>query len=321
MEWKETAIRLSNNGESYGDIARTLSSMGYFDNLPHKIVYDRVRRFLLSHSITKKNYCQVISQNYSPEHFHESIGFVPNPVKQVTFGLIGDTHINSKYTQITALHKFYEECANRGVCTVYHCGDIDDGEQMRVGHEYELYNHGSDEHIEHIAKVYPHVPGITTKFITGNHDASIYKHCGCDIGKRLSEIRDDLVYLGRDCAVVNLTDTCTLELRHPWDGSSYSISYKPQKIVDNMLADERPTIVAIGHYHKAEYLPYRGVHTFQVGCFQGTTPFMRGKGLYSNLGGWIVTVNFNNDNTIKSIAPEFISFDEIKNDYKQYAQI
>lgn len=317
MEWKEIAIRLSNNSESYGDIARTLSSMGYFDNLPHKIVYDRVRRFLLSHSITKKIDCQVVSQNYSPAYFPENYG----GAKQIIFGLIGDTHLNSKYTQITALHEFYKECAKRGVTNVYHCGDIDDGEQMRVGHEYELYNHGSDEHIEHIAKVYPHVPGIITKFITGNHDTSIYKHGGCDIGKRLSEIRDDLVYLGRDCAVVNLTNDCTLELRHPWDGSSYSISYKPQKIVDNMLAEERPTIIGIGHYHKAEYLPYRGVHTFQVGCFQGTTPFMRGKGLYSNLGGWIITVTFNDDGSVKSIFPEFISYKEIPNDYRQYAQI
>jgi len=321
MEWKETAIRLSNNGESYGDIARTLSSMGYFDNLPHKIVYDRVRRFLLSHSITKKVPCQAISQNYSPAYFHESIGFVPNKVNQITFGLIGDTHINSKYTQLTALHHFYDECFNRGITTVYHCGDIDDGEQMRVGHEYELYNHGSDEHIEHIARVYPYSPSITTKFITGNHDSSIYKHGGCDIGKRLAELRSDFTYLGRDCAVVNLTDDCTLELRHPWDGSSYAVSYKSQKIVDNMLLEERPSIIAIGHYHKAEYLLYRGVHTFQCGCFEGTTPFMRGKGLYSNLGGWIITVNFNDDGGIKSIIPEFLSYKEIPNDYRQYIQI
>ena len=192
---------------------------------------------------------------------------------------------------------------------------------MRVGQEYELYNHGADAHVEHIATVYPKISGVKTKFITGNHDTAIYKHSGCDIGKRISEIRDDLIYLGRDCATVNLTDNCTLELRHPWDGSSYAISHKSQKIIDNMLADERPNIIAIGHYHKAEFLPYRGVFSFQVGGFQGTTPFMKGKGIYSNIGGWIVTVTFDDNQEIKSIVPEFISYKEIPNDYRQYAQI
>ena len=316
MEWKETAIRLSNNGESYGDIARTLSSLGYFDNIPHRSVYNRVRKFLLRHSTTKQTHCQAVSENYSPTKVSENYDS-----DTITFGLIGDTHLNSKYTQITALSKFYAECAKRGVTTVYHCGDIDDGDQMRVGHQYEVYNHGADDHIEHIAKIYPNISGIITKFITGNHDASIYRHSGCDIGKRLAELRDDFVYLGKDCAVINLTDNCKLELRHPWDGSAYSVSYKSQKIVDNMLAEERPDIVAIGHYHKAEYMPYRGVHTFQAGCFQGTTPFMRGRGLYSNLGGWIITIHFNKDKSIKSISPEFISYNEVQDDYRQYAQI
>ena len=47
---------------------------------------------------------------------------------------------------------------------------------------------------------------------------------------------------------------------------------------------------------------------------------MRGKGLYSNLGGWIITVKFDDDGVIKSIIPEFISYKEIKNDYCQFTQ-
>lgn len=317
MDWHETAIRLSKDGESYGDIARTLSSMGFFGILPHKIIYDRVRRFLKSHYNTKNNICQQVSQNYSPNCFDENVG----KKKSITFGLIGDTHLCSKYTQISSLAQFYIECKLRNVDTVYHCGDIDDGDQMRVGHVYELYKHGADEHIDHITNIYPVVSGVTTKFITGNHDASIYKHSGCDIGKRISEIREDLVYLGRDCARINLTDNCTLELRHPWDGSAYSVSYKTQKLVDNMLAEDRPTILAVGHYHKAEYLPYRGVHTFQVGCFQGTTPFLQGHGIYSEVGGWVVTVWFNEDGSIHSLVPEFIPFKEVKNDFVHYAQL
>lgn len=190
----------------------------------------------------------------------------------ITFGLMGDTQFGSKYAQITYLHKFYDLCAKLGIRDIYHTGDISDGEKMRQGHEYDNYVHGADEHIAEIVKNYPMRPGVITHFITGNHDASFRKLCGVDIGKSLADKRSDLDYLGRDFAIVNITPNITLMLRHPWDGSAYALSYRPQKMIESMDEDTRPTILAIGHYHKMEYLYYLKVHCFQTGCFlQNTT--------------------------------------------------
>jgi hypothetical protein len=126
-------------------------------------------------------------------------------------------------------------------------------------------------------------------------------------------------YLGRDAAVVYLTPNCTLELRHPWDGSAFSISYRPQKMVEALESDSKPNILAIGHYHKAEYLFYRNVHVLQTGCFQGQTPFTRGKGISVHLGGWIVTVKVGKDGTILSFSQEFVPYyKSIKDDYKNW---
>lgn len=166
---------------------------------------------------------------------------------------------------------------------------------------------------------YPKRAGITTHFITGNHDASLYKHVGYDIGMAISRERSDMVYLGRDCAVVDLTPNCSLELRHPWDGTAYAISYKIQKMIEAMESDSKPKILAVGHYHKQEQLFYRNVHAFQTGCFQGQTPFTRGKGISVALGGWIVTIKVDDAGTIKRIIPEFIPFySSIKDDYKNF---
>lgn len=33
---------------------------------------------------------------------------------KIRFGLMGDTHINSKFTQLTYLHQFYDECKKAG---------------------------------------------------------------------------------------------------------------------------------------------------------------------------------------------------------------
>lgn len=226
----------------------------------------------------------------------------------VRFALIGDTHLNNKYTQISYLHDFYSECERQGIKHVYHAGDIDDGEQMRPGHQYECYTQGADEHVDEICRVYPKIDGITTHFITGNHDSSIAKRCGYNIGPAIASKRTDMQYLGQDCAIVRLTPNCTLELRHPWDGTAYSLSYKPQKMIEALAGGEKPNILAIGHYHKSEYLFYRNVHSFQVGTFCAQTPFMRGKGISAHMGGWIVEINVDAQGYIQRIVPQFIPF-------------
>lgn len=237
----------------------------------------------------------------------------------IRFGLIGDTQMGSKYTQISYLDEFYKICTLQGINHIYHTGDITDGLKMRPGHEYELYCTSADELKDDVVKNYPKYHSITTHFITGNHDASLYKHIGYDIGQSISSERPDMDYLGRDCAVVHLTPNCTLELRHPWDGTAYAISYKPQKMIEAMESDSKPNILAIGHYHKAEYIFHRNVHCFQTGCFQGQTPFTRGKGISVHLGGWIITIHVDKNGYIQAISPMFIPFySSIKDDYKNF---
>ena len=190
---------------------------------------------------------------------------------------------------------------------------------MRRGHEYEVYTVSADELREDVIKNYPKRDGITTHFIGGNHDITIFKHVGYDICKGIANGRSDMKYLGQDCAVVNLTPNCTLELSHPWDGSAYSISYKPQKRIEAMESDSKPNILAIGNYHKAEYLFYRNVHCLQTGCFQAQTPFERGKNISVHMGGWIVTIRVDKNGYIHSFAPEFIPFyKSITDDYKSF---
>lgn len=241
-------------------------------------------------------------------------------VSNIRFGIVSDTHINSKYTQLTYLNAMYDIFESTGVTTVYHCGDIDEGEQMRAGHQYECYNQGADAHCDEIARVYPKREGITTYFITGNHDASLIKRAGYSIGRGLANRRSDLVYLGADDVVVDLTPKCTMELFHPWDGSPYSVSYKPQKRIETVQEWERPSILVMGHYHKAEYIYYHGTHCLQAGSFEGKTPFANGKTLYTVIGGWICDIVVDNsDGSILSFRPAFYPFGRpIKDDYEKW---
>lgn len=141
--------------------------------------------------------------------------------KIIRFGLISDTHINCKWTQLSFLHELYARFAREGIPIVYHAGDLDDGEKMHPGHEYEIYSHGADAHIAEIIRVYPRHDGLITKFITGNHDSSYIKQIGMNIGIPVAAARPDMIYLGIDSAVIGLTERCTLELSHPGDGSCF----------------------------------------------------------------------------------------------------
>lgn len=333
-DWKEKVRKMRKNHASIANISKKVGvpiecirsfyreealkekekNNSFLDNyeLPAHYVNDECR---YNDSEENEKEKRVIYQNLNPES-HKSKW---SGDTKITFGLMGDTQFNSKYSQITYLHQYYDICKKRGIADVYHTGDIDDGEQMRMGHQYECYTQGADDHIDEIVRNYPMRPGITTHFITGNHDASIYKRCGVDIGRQLELKRPDMHYLGRDCAKVYLTPNCVLELRHPWDGTAYSLSYKPQKMIESFDPDTKPNILAIGHYHKIEYLFYRNIHCFQTGCFQMQTPFTRGKGISVHLGGWIVTIEVDQTGTIKKLVPEMIPFYKgIENDYKNW---
>lgn len=305
-KWQDIAIKMKANHVSLKKIAdrvgRSEEEVGSFLGM---------KRYLNKKLKSKYETYENLEPETSKAKWHGE--------QTIIFGLMGDTQMNSKYSQITYLHDFYNICKERGVKHVYHTGDIDDGEQMRVGHTYECYTQGADDHIEEIVKNYPKIEGITTHFITGNHDASIYKKCGVDIGKQIARLRPDMDYLGKDCARIELAPHCILELRHPWDGTAYALSYKPQKMIEGFEADSKPNILAIGHYHKLEYLFYRNIHCFQTGCFQAQTPFTRGKGISVHLGGWIVTVRVDSEGHVLSISPEMIPYYKgIKDDYKSW---
>lgn len=316
--WQERAVELAKSDLKLRPCEITQIIENEF-NLSH--MYDSVYAHLRRQKLNKKKTTPIVSekkvvvQNQEPEsHENEWDG-----TKTIKFAIMGDTQIGSKYTQLTHLHNFYDICEQEGIAAVYHTGDLTEGLKMRVGHEYELYEVSADDMRDDVVKNYPKRKGITTYFITGNHDASIYKQVGYDIGAAIANERSDMVYLGRDCAVVHITPNCTLELRHPWDGTAYALSYKIQKMIEAMESDSKPNILAVGHYHKAEYLFYRNVHALQTGCFQGQTPFTRGKGISVHMGGWIVTVTVNEKGYITRISPEFIPYyASIKDDYKSF---
>lgn len=240
-----------------------------------------------------------------------------NGETEITFGVVSDTHMCNKNQQLTYLNDFYDRCVAKGISTVYHCGDISDGfYKNRPEHIYELFKVGFDEQAAYIIDKYPRRDGITTKFITGNHDATHLKNGGADIGNRISEQRPDMEYLGYMSAKVWLTPQCDADLLHPLDGNSYALSYQLQKHIDGLQGGTKPRLLFVGHWHKQFQMLYRNIHAFSVPCFEAQTVFEQGKHINAVVGGWIVRLSCKPDGTITEITPTFIPYyDMRKEDY------
>lgn len=277
-----------------------------------KAVIDDIKD--LGYIVSELNGTVKICKDVVPEHTEHIENW--NGDKIIRFGVVSDTHLCSKWQQLTFLNFLYDVFEREGIPTVYNPGDITEGFKMRKGHEHEIFKFGADDQCDYVIDVYPKRKGITTKFVTGNHDHSHIKNGGIDIGRRIADKRPDMVYLGMSNANVYITPNCTVELNHPLDGASYALSYAPQKTIDAMSGGEKPNILLNGHHHKAFYMFYRNIHAFECGTAQAQTSWMRGKRIAAHVGGWIINVHVTDDGTISRCIGEFIPlYKPLEHDY------
>lgn len=231
------------------------------------------------------------------------------------FGLISDTHLGSQEEHLDELNDFYDRIAERGIDMVLHCGDISDGYEVYRHHVNELKSNaiGWSRLKNYVVDNYPQRDGVTTHFITGNHDYKFYKATGLYFGAEIDSMRDDLNWLGEMNARVVFEDGVDLELIHPSGGSPYTLGYRAQTLYRERPLDERPTFGVVGHIHGKLHGHAEGVEVFYPGCWQGTTTYIKRKGLSSTIGGWIVELEIE-DGDVRRIKPEWIGYETQSSD-------
>lgn len=225
----------------------------------------------------------------------------------IKIGLMGDTHIGSKYSNYKVLDDIFKRFKSEGVEAVYHAGDITEGYGRRKGHSFECELHGVDEQVKGVVERFPSI-GKTVYFITGDHDGWHYESAGVDIGKLIDSQRSDLSFLGAFQSTLEFTKDCKMMLMHPATGTAYAISYKPQKIVESLSGGQKPNILGIGHFHKIEYLFYRNIHVFQTGTTQSQTPWMARMNLSAHLGAWILDIYTKKNGSIDKIQQTLLPY-------------
>lgn len=231
------------------------------------------------------------------------------------FGAVGDNHLGSKYERVDVLNRLYDIYEREALTAVYNTGNIIDGEARF--NRFDIHKHGVADQVSYFVETYPKREGITTHFVTGDdHEGWYVQREGIDIGRYMEAQakeagRTDLVFLGhmeRDVILETPLGRTVVRVAHPGGGSAYAISYTAQKIVESYQGGEKPDILLIGHYHKAEYSYPREVHVIQTGCTQDQTPFMRKRKIQAHVGGWIVEFEQGETGAVQRFRAEFIPF-------------
>lgn len=226
----------------------------------------------------------------------------------VRFGVVGDTHLCSKEERLNELTSFYSICQKMKIKNIFHAGDICDGWGVYRGQQSEVHTFGAKGQAQYVIDNYPRMPGITTHFITGNHDESWWKLAGIDVGELIAQARPDLNYLGMYLADIKLGNI-VIRLHHGDGGGAYALSYKGQRFAEQIPSGDKPHVLLLGHYHTAFYFWYRRIHILNVGCFQGQTNFLKRKMLNPAIGAWIVEMRISTDHkNVAAFKPAWIPF-------------
>jgi len=255
---------------------------------------------LTKYGLTEKEIERILVKRYKPKI--RKLNALYKDCKEVKIGIVSDTHLGSKYEDVQALHSFYELAEHEGVSCVLHAGDIIQGERLYRGWEYETHTFGADAQVNYVKEIYPQ--NLKTYFITGNHDLSYWKSVGVDIGDLLDS--ENLIYLGQLQADIKIGGA-KFRLMHPDGGGAYALSYKAQKIAEQIASGQKPNVLILGHWHTIHYFYYRNINIFNAGSFQKQTPWLMRKGINTTIGGWIITFRFQKGKSL-GIDPKLTLF-------------
>lgn len=221
--------------------------------------------------------------------------FTSLPDNTFRFGAFGDLHAASKYTRWDVREDLHERAHRFEAQAILDTGNWIDGEKSF--NRYDLEVNGLDAQVRLLANRYPRSK-IPTYAVTGaDHEGWYCKSEGIDVGRYTESIMRDaghawtnLGYMEADIVLRNANSgaTCILRVMHPGGGSSYALSYRPQKIIESFEGGEKPAVLLMGHYHKIDFGLVRNVWYVQTGSQQDQTPFMRQKSIEAHVGGFLI---------------------------------
>ena len=267
-------------------------------------------------------------RNFGHEKLIDDLSYeIENHDETIKAMFISDTRFGSIYQQTTILNDLYIKAKQLGVKYVFLSGDVVEG--MYTGskaiYNSTLHQDGYEDQADFVASCFPRVEGITTYFITGEHDLSFLKTKEkIDIGTIIAAKRDDMIYLGPKRKKVKFVTPdkkgeITIYLQHAKGNVPYTISYKPQQKISSMRNEDKTDILVTSHFAACDSFLRRGVRSYQVPTVVATTDEMKDATtpVYNTVGGWMVKLDKDKKGNLINTKQIWIPYyDTIIDDYK-----
>ena len=235
-------------------------------------------------------------------HEKNTYDFETDDNNEFKFIAISDTRLGSKSQQLSILNDIYKIGYENGYNNVILCGNISAG-LYRLTDLYAESNFINDTEgqINYIVNAFPEIEGMTTYFITGKIDDKHLKQEKISIGRRISEQRDDMIFLGENSCDVNI-DNVTMQVLGNKLGKTYTVSYRTQQQIDSFRSEDKPEILLYGGLFQMEKFTYRNVRCISIPSVCATTKEMTEKRFSNTIGAWYVTVKTNEKGLLESVT-------------------
>ncbi len=266
----------------------------------------------------KKGIDDIYMLNMGDIEYHEknTYQFQTDDSNEFKFIAIADTRLGSKYGQLSILNDIYQKGYEMGYNNVIHCGNISAG-LYPLSDEYAETNFADDtlEQIDYIVENYPQIEGMKTYFITGQFDDKHLKKRKINIGKRIAELREDLIYLGRTSCDITI-DKTIMQVMSSKLSKPYTVSYRAQQQIDSYRSEDKPDIILYSGNLQMDKFTYRNVHCLSIPSVCATTKEMNDKRYSNTIGAWYITVRTNQKGQLESFrAMSSPYYKTIKDDY------
>lgn len=238
------------------------------------------------------------NQNQEASHY-----FINTKSKTFKLCLLSDTHLGSKFDQISSLETIYNKGEKIGVDYYLHAGDFFEG-FINNSHEFKrsLRHQTVDQQIEYAYNNYPH-SSKPTLIINGNHEEETRRKTKVDMLEELTKLRNDIIYLNNTKSNIQMGKLRIMMMHTNTTNRSMKENII-KKDIDKYPLNATPKIVITGHTHNRSYKLYKGTHIFQVPSLMSC----RDPKLYTNgpeeNGVWWLDISISCKGNIERIIQE-----------------
>jgi len=257
----------------------------------------------------------VLNQGDQVDTDVSTYSFATDKSNEFKFMAISDTRLGSKSQQLAILNDIYRKAQEMEIKNVILCGNISAGLKPMTDTESNFID-DSQAQIDYIVNNYPKYEGIKTYFISGKLDDKHISKNNINIGKRISDAREDMIYLGEDICDISI-DRAKMHVMNSKLTKTYTASYRTQQTVDAYRSEDKPDILLYGGLMQMEKYTHRGVNCIAVPSVCATDNEMKTKRFANTIGAWYVTVKTDEKGLLSEVtaidSPYYVSN---KKDYK-----